>query len=185
MSRARNDDGPWSVCYSTTLLVVLALFAAFPFSALEGSQGPPIGVRVATAPGWEDVTAAGKGAAVILKRRGDDGGVVATFNVVISEGRAAASESIADPGVAEGLERELLGALAGARVVDRGYVTVGGFKAYRLTVELAVGGSPKVLRQTTIDVRRGVVTTTAVMNAAVAGKVTAEVDGLVSSMTID
>jgi hypothetical protein len=165
-------------------LIALACLA-LPLGASAAAQLPPIGIRIDPPAGWEDVTTVGEGAALILRRRGGSGRAEASFNVVISESGPVASGALTDPGVAEGLERQVLGALAGARVVDRGFVTVGEFKAYRLTVELSVDGKPKVLRQTTVDVRRGAVTATAIMDAAESGALLDEVDRMVASMTID
>ena len=64
-------------------------------------------------------------------------------------------------------------------------MTVSGFKAYRLTVEVSVDGKPKVLRQTTVDVRRGAVTATAIVDAARSGALLEEIDRMVASMKID
>jgi hypothetical protein len=64
-------------------------------------------------------------------------------------------------------------------------VTVGSFRAFRLTVEAPVGGKPMILRQTTVDVRRGVVTVTAAVDPASAATLLPEVDKMVASMAID
>jgi hypothetical protein len=166
---------------SSALAVVLAL----ALGASARAQLPPIGIAVTPQPGWEDVTESAGGAATVLQRRGQGGGVDGSFNVVISESAPGADGALTDPGVAEGIERQLVAALPGAKVTERGFTTVAGFKAFRLTAELSVGGRPKVLRQTTVDVRRGAVTATAVVDAAAAGDLLAQVDRMVESLKID
>jgi hypothetical protein len=148
------------------------------------AQLPPIGIRVEPRPGWQEVSPEGTGAAYVFRKLGADGKVAATFNVVIVESEGAGG-SVLDSGVAEGLEAELLQVLPGARVTDRTFLDVGRFKAFRLTVEAVVSGKPKVFRQTTIDVRRGVVTTTAAIDAAAAAAIVPEIDTMVSDMSID
>lgn len=166
------------------LVAVLALGGLVPASPAQKPQLPPIAVGVPSLAGWHEAPTATPGAAVVLQRAGEGGRVRGTFNVVISEVERPGG-SVGDPGVAEGIESELLGVLPNARVTARELVSVGPFKAFRLTAEVPVGAKRIVLRQTTIDVRRGVVTATASFEAAEAPALTPEVDRLVADMTID
>jgi hypothetical protein len=161
------------------MALVVALLATH-----ASAQLPPIGIRVDPLSGWEEAPAEGTGAALVLRRRDDGGKIVATFNVVIVESETQGG-AVDDPGVAEGLEAELLGVLPGARVTDRALVVVGQFKAFRLTVEAQVGGKATVLRQSTVDVRRGVVTVTAAVDASAAPRIVPEIDKMVAEMAID
>lgn len=182
LSRRRMLEGPWSVCFLTVLLLVLGWTAAFPPPAAEGAQQPPIGIGISPREGWEEVTA--EGAAAVLRRR-EGGRVVAVLNVVISEGPQPDKAAITDPGVAEGLEHELVSAVPGARAVSRAFSKVAGFEALSVTVEVTIDGKPKVLRQTTVDVRRGAVTITLIADAAIATRLLAEADDIIGAMVID
>jgi hypothetical protein len=164
--------------------VALALLVVGSFLAPRAvAQLPPIGIRVDALPGWREVPPK-DGAAYIFRRSDENGKVVATLNVIIVESEKIGG-SIADPGVEEGLESELLQVLPGGRVTDRTPLDVGSFKAFRLTVEATIGGKPTILRQTTVDVRRGVVTITALVDPALAAKLIPEADKMVAGMAID
>ena len=176
-------DGPWSACFFAALLGALGVIAAFPAPTVESAQVPPIAIAVAPTAGWEEAPAGGAAAAVL--RRRDAGRVVAVLNVVISEGKKDGRSAITDPGVAEGLEQELVGAVPGARARARAFTKVAGFDALSVTADMTLDGKAKVLRQTTVDVRRGAVTVTVIADAAVAGSVLAEADGIVGAMVID
>jgi hypothetical protein len=168
-------------------LVVLAAFAAVADASVlaphTNAQLPPIGIRVDALPGWRELPPK-DGAAYIFRKSDENGKVVATLNVVIVESEKPGG-SIADAGVAEGLESELLQVLPGGKVTERTPLDVGSFKAFRLTVEAMVGGKPTILRQTTVDIRRGVVTVTALVDPAAAAKLFPEIDKMVAGMAID
>ena len=83
----------------------------FSLAASVAAQLPPIGIRIDPPPDWEDVTSVGEGAAIILRRRNGNERADTSFNVVISESGPAGSGALTDPGVAEGLEQQLLEAL--------------------------------------------------------------------------
>jgi hypothetical protein len=177
----RRLAAPLRAVAAAGLLAVVALAVAVAGAA---AQLPPIGIRVDPAPGWREVPPERTGAAYVFRKAGADGKVVATFNVMIVESEKQ-DGSVVDPGVAEGLEAELLQVLPGAKVTDRALVDVGRFKAFRLTVEIAIDGKLKILRQTTVDIRRGVVTVTAAIDAPAAPALVPEVDAMVAGMAID
>jgi hypothetical protein len=147
-------------------------------------QAPPLAVSVSPQPGWEDVTATSGKAAVVLRHR-EAGRVVASLNVVVVEAALQGAESIRDAGVVESLERELLENLPEARVIDRAPLRIGKYEAYRLTLEVTIDQKLRTIRQTTIDVRRGAVTVTAVIDAKNAAALIPQVDDMIASMTID
>jgi hypothetical protein len=164
-------------------VALAALLVVFPLAPRAAAQLPPIGVRVDALPGWREVPPK-DGAAYIFRKSDPNEKVVATLNVVIVES-ARPGGSIADAGVAEGLESELLQVLPGGKVTERTPLDVGSFKAFRLTVEAMVGGKPTILRQTTVDVRRGVVTVTALVDPSVSARLIPEIDKMVAGMAID